>query len=159
MSHTYAELLETAVAIELECAALYEVFAKAFAAHPDQVYFWKLYAEAERYHAASIRIHQVALYSNAAEAAAPAGAELDDARTFLGELRATREGFERNGVSIREALEAARRTEDHSAELHGRVQFFRSMPEFDDLFRKMAEEDKAHRDVLASAEARWGGRP
>lgn len=155
MAQSYLDVLEVSVAIELECAALYEVFAKAFAANPEQVYFWRLYAEAERYHAASIRVHQVALSANPGPVDVPLDVEYGEAKAFLDALRSRREGYERDGVGIKEALEAARWTEEQSAEVHGRTQFFRHVPEFGELFQKMVEEDKAHRDVLASAEAKW----
>ena len=87
-----AEIIELSVGIELECAGLYEVFAKNFQGRAELVYFWKLYAEAERYHAASIRIHQ-ATFTGEGQAA-PA-ADLDAARAFLGELRALRARYEK----------------------------------------------------------------
>lgn len=61
MSTPDTEIIDLAVNIELECAALYEVYARCFASQDELVYFWRLYAEAERYHAASIRIHQASL--------------------------------------------------------------------------------------------------
>lgn len=154
----YDDMLETAVAIELECAALYEVFAKTFSAYPDQVYFWRLYAEAERYHAASIRIHQLRLNAEPVAEDTQELVGLEDAKAFLGEVRSRRERYEKGPVTIGEALAAARWTEEQSAELHGRTQFFKNIPEFGELFEKMVEEDRAHRDVLASAEAKWGRR-
>ncbi len=156
MASTWKEVLELAVAIELECAALYEVFAKNLGGKRDVAYFWQLYAEAERYHAASIRIHQSALSTMEPQGEQLYDAEVDDARAFLATIKANRERCEREGVTMRQALALARSVEEHSAELHGRTQFFRLFPEFGDLLVKMAEEDKAHRDLLATAEQRWG---
>ena len=51
------EILDLAVAIELECAGVYEVFASQFTENEELATFWRLYAEAERYHAATIRLH------------------------------------------------------------------------------------------------------
>jgi hypothetical protein len=155
MASTYAEVLELAVAIELECAALYEVFAKRFAKHSEQVYFWRLYAEAERYHAASIRIHQAALAAMGPSGEQAFDGEATAARAFLEDVRRHRSRYEQEPLGIVDALRCARMVEEHSAELHGRTQFFAEIPEFGDILQKMAEEDRAHRDVLASAEKRW----
>jgi hypothetical protein len=151
--NTPADIIDLAVAIELECAALYEVFARCFGARDEVAYFWRLYAEAERYHAASIRIHQAAF-------AGDQGEKLDvgvpEASLVLAEIRGMREGYERTPPTILEALRAARRVEESSAELHGRTQFFKLHPHFAELFQQMADEDRAHRDVLATAEQRFG---
>ena len=155
MSNSWKDVLELAVAIELECAGLYEVFAKRFSGRRDLSYFWMNYAEAERYHAASIRIHQSALAGMPQEGEQEFDSESTDAAGFLGAVRTAREKAERDGVSIGEALKLARWVEESSAELHGRIQFFKVFPEFGDLLQKMAEEDRAHRDLLASAEKRW----
>ena len=157
MSNDWNDVLELAVSIELECAGLYEVFAKRFANKRELVYFWMNYAEAERYHAASIRIHQSALAGMPPVGEQAFDVESGEARTFLGEVKAAREKAEREGVSIGEALKLARWVEESSAELHGRIQFFKVFPEFGDLLQKMAEEDRAHRDLLESAEKRWAG--
>ena len=147
------DIIDLAVSIELECAALYEVFGRCFAGRDEVAYFWRIYAEAERYHAASIRIHQAAFSGEQME-----GLEVgvDEAARVLDEIRAMRVGFERTPPSIAEALRAARRVEESSAELHGRTQFFKLHPHFGELFQKMAEEDRAHRDVLTTAEQRFG---
>lgn len=147
------DIIELAVAIELECAALYEVFARAFASNEELVYFWRLYAEAERYHGASIRIHQAAFASEVQ----PENLEVGTAecRQVLDQIRGLRQGFERKAPSIAEAMKAARQVEETNAELHGRTQFFKLHPHFEELFRKMAEEDRAHRDVLATAERKF----
>lgn len=155
MPATYAETLELAVSIELECAALYEVFAKRFATQPELVYFWRLYAEAERYHAATIRIHQATLAQ--VQDSEDRSADADAARAFLAEVKRMREAAERGPVDIATALRQARAVEEHSAELHGRTQFFRASPDMGELLQKMADEDRAHRDVLASAERKWAG--
>lgn len=146
-----SDIVDLAVAIELECAALYEAYARVFAKRTDFFTFWRLYAEAERYHAATIRIHQASF------ADAPASGEVDtsSARTFLAELRDARAEAERPGLTARQALGRARWVEQASAELHGRTQFFKSHPHLAELFAKMAEEDQAHRDVLLSAEAKF----
>ncbi len=146
-------LIEVAVAIELECAALYEVFARRFSDNAEFVYFWKLYAEAERYHAASIRIHQ-ATFSGEEPPVAPV--DLASARQLLAELRAERSHAERDPLTAVDALQMARRVEEHSAELHGRTQFFAGKPELVEMFEQMAAEDRAHRDMLSSAEKRFG---
>lgn len=145
-------MIELAVSIELECAGLYEVFARCFQGRAEMVYFWRNYAEAERYHAASIRILQ-ATFSLAGEGDMDAG----PVRAFLEELRGLRRQFEQPASlpTIQQALAVARRVEESSEELHGRTQLLLGRPEFADLFAKMAEEDRVHRDMLAAAEARW----
>lgn len=147
-----AEMIELAVSIELECAGLYEVFARCFQGRAEMVYFWRHYAEAERYHAASIRILQ-ATFTPAAEG----DADPQPSRTFLEQLRALRQQYEQptTPITIREALNIARRVEESSEELHGRTRMLLGRPEFEDLFAKMAEEDRVHRDTLTVAEARW----
>ncbi|MDP2308372.1 MAG: hypothetical protein Q8P18_20305 [Pseudomonadota bacterium] len=148
------DIIDLAVAIELECAALYEVFGRCFAGREEVVFFWRIYAEAERYHAASIRIHQAAFSSS--EPMEPLEIGAVEASQVLDEIRALRIGYERTAPTIGEALRAARRVEESSAELHGRTQFFKLHPHFAELFQKMAEEDRAHRDVLSTAEQRFG---
>lgn len=150
---TPADIIDLAVAIELECAALYEVFARCFGNKDEIVYFWRIYAEAERYHAASIRIHQAAF---SGEALRGLDVGVDEAAKVLAEIREMRERYERKPPTIGEALRAARRVEESSAELHGRTQFFKLHPHFAELFQQMAEEDKAHRDTLTTAEQRFG---
>lgn len=150
------EMIDLAVSIELECAALYEVYARCFSRHDELVYFWRLYAEAERYHAASIRIHQAGLLPADTDPTVAEG-EVDptEARTFLAELKSAREAAERSPPTVVEALRRARWVEENSAELHGRTQFFRRHPQLAELFRTMAEEDRSHREMLANAEKRW----
>lgn len=152
MSAARLELIDLAVKIELECAALYEVYARCFAANDAFSQFWGLYAEAERYHAASIRIHQA---SFAANGGGEGEVVPDEARAFLDEIRAARESAERQKPTAVEALRRARWVEEHSAELHARTQFFRNHPELAEFFQSMAEEDRAHRDMLTNAEKRW----
>ena len=104
-----AEMIELAVLIELECAGLYEVFARCFQGRAEMVYFWRHYAEAERYHAASIRILQ-ATFSPATEG----NADAQPSRSFLEDLRALRHRYEQPAVpiTIREALNIARANPD-----------------------------------------------
>ncbi len=148
------DIIELAVAIELECAALYEVFAAAFADNAELHYFWKLYAEAERYHGATIRIHAAAFQT------APDASQLVVGPVEMTELlalvRENRVRFERAAPTVLEALRLARQIEDSSAEVHLRAQFFKGHA-LAELFQKMAEEDRAHRNVLETAEQRFGG--
>lgn len=147
-----ASIIDLAVTIELECAGLYEAYARCFAGKDELVYFWRLYAEAERYHAATIRIHQASFHGET-----PVKPEVvpEDAQNFLDALRQRRGEAERKIPTIKQALETARWVEESSADMHARSQFFRSHPELADLFSRMAEEDRAHRDVLKSAEAKF----
>ncbi len=147
-----SDVVDLAVAIELECAALYEAYARSFSRRAELVTFWRLYAEAERYHAATIRIHQASFDEG------PMSGQVDPsaAQGFLRELRATRSAAERSTVTVKEAMGKARWVEESSAELHGRTQFFQGHPQLAELFAQMAQEDQAHRDLLATAEAKFG---
>jgi hypothetical protein len=147
------DIIELAVAIELECAGLYEVFAKNFAGDAELVYFWKLYAEAERYHGATIRIHQAAFSDGVDPARLQVGSE--DMLSLLSYIRENRTRYEREKPTVQDAMRIARRIEESSAELHGRTQFFKLHPSYAELFEKMAEEDRAHRDVLVAAEQKF----
>ena len=152
MSAADVNIIDLAVTIELECAGLYEAYARCFSGNDEMVYFWRLYAEAERYHAATIRIHQASFQ-------APAVLEPDvipaEAQTFLDDLKGHRAVAEKKQVSIGDALKVARWVEESSADMHARAQFFRNHPELSELFARMAEEDRAHRDVLKSAEDKF----
>lgn len=152
---TFQEILDLAVAIELECAGVYEVFAKRFASDDDFSCFWRLYAEAERYHGASIRIHQ-ATFGDDRLADAKFDAEAEASRAFLTRLRDWRGDFEKRTPTRAEAFGIAQQIETHTAELHGRTQFFQLYPRFEELFQRMVEEDLSHRDMLVDAERRFG---
>lgn len=152
MSAAGASIIDLAVTIELECAGLYEAYARCFAGRDDIVYFWRLYAEAERYHAATIRIHQATFQDTGPEESEVIPAE---AQAFLEALKRHRADAERKQVGIVEALKVARWVEESSADMHARAQFFRRHPELAELFARMAEEDRAHRDVLTSAEEKF----
>lgn len=155
MEKTAGGIIDLAVNIELEVAALYEAYARAFQHRAEVAYFWRLYAEAERYHAATIRIHQASFEGGLV--VDDSDVDTSEARAFLDELRRLRAQAEKSPPSIHEALSAARYAEEHSAELNGRTQFFKNHPGLAELFARMAEEDRAHRDVLTTAEQRWGG--
>ena len=152
MSAQVGNIIDLAVTIELECAALYEAYARCFAGQDEVFYFWHLYAEAERYHAATIRIHQASF-----QEAGPTDPKVipEEAVAFLEALKKHRADAERKRPSVIEALRVARWVEESSAEIHARTQFFREHPHLAELFARMAEEDRAHRDVLASAEQKF----
>lgn len=149
------DVIELAVAIELECAGLYEVFAKAFASNAELVYFWKLYAEAERYHGATIRIHQMAVAGQVNVDALEAGPT--EMQALLTRIKEARVRFEREVPSAAEAIRFARGIEETSSELHARTQLFKHAPAFAEFFSQMAEEDEAHRQALLTAERKFGG--
>lgn len=157
MNRASAEMIDLAVAIELECAALYEVYARCFSASEELRTFWGFYAEAERYHAASIRIHVAALMGAEADAAGSESPAVDatEARVFLERLKGMRGDAERSPPRAAEAFGQARLIEEHSAELHGRTQFFAEYPSLAELFREMATDDLEHREKLSQAEKRW----
>lgn len=154
MASFMRDILELAVAIELECAAVYEVFARRFADDADLATFWRLYAEAERYHAATIRIHQ-ATFGTEAQADDAFPTEAAESRAFLDKLRGWRREFETRAPTRREAFRIAAEIEASTAELHGRTQFFQLYPRFRELFERMVEEDLGHRRMLEDAENRF----
>lgn len=149
------DILELAVAIELECAAVYEVFARRFGDDHELSCFWRLYAEAERYHAASIRIHQATFGEIETAAGDLFPTEAEESRRFLEQLRRWRTDFEQRAPTRAEAFMVAREIEASTAELHGRTQFFSIYPRFSELFSRMVEEDLSHRDMLVDAERRF----
>ena len=147
------DVIELAVAIELECAGLYEVFAKHFSGNAELVYFWKLYAEAERYHGATIRIHQMAV---------PGPLDLDQLESgpdemaaLLAHIKDARARYEQEAPTAVEAIRVARHIEENSAELHARSQLFKQTPLLAELFEQMAAEDESHREALLTAERRF----
>lgn len=147
------DVIELAVAIELECAGLYEVFAKRAEGNPELVYFWKLYAEAERYHGATIRIHAAAVAGDLDTSKLEAGPE--EMQALLAYIREARARYEREAPTVGEAIRVARRIEETSAELHARTQLFKQTPLFAELFEQMASEDEAHREALLTAERKF----
>jgi hypothetical protein len=147
------EILDLAVAIEHECAGVYEVFARQFSEDEDLACFWRLYAEAERYHGASIRIHQVTFADPVDGDAFPG--EATESRAFLERLRQMRVQYDAARPTLVEAFAAAKEIESATAELHGRTQFFKLYPRFQELFARMVAEDESHRNMLAEAEARF----
>lgn len=151
-------VMEVAVAIELEVAAVYDLFAETFAASEELSLFWRLYAETERYHAATIRIHQTAfvqpeIMATAMEEEFPT--EFGETREFLAKIRALREGFVETPPSLEQAFEAAKFLESDAAEVHGRTQFFKIYPQFHNLFLTLVEEDLGHRKMLVEAQERF----
>lgn len=150
-------ILELAVDIELACAGVYEVFGKQFSDRDDLALFWRLYAEAERYHAASIRIHQETFGQGDEVEGDRFEEEAAQSRKFLEQLRGWTQRFEKEKPSIDEAFSIAEFIEEHTAELHGRTQFFKVYPAFEPIFRQITEEDQDHRDMLTQAAQRFTG--
>ena len=150
------EILDLAIAIELECAGVYEVFASQFTENEELATFWRLYAEAERYHAATIRLHQ-ATFTGTAVDTDSFPTEVAQSRAFLEQLRAWRKEYAANKPSLTEAFTKPRQIEGSTAELHGRTQFFKVYPSFEELFTLFIKEDEEHRQLLDDAESRWVG--
>lgn len=149
------DVLELAVGIEHECAGVYEVFARRFADDGEFSAFWRLYAEAERYHGASIRIHQATFGQGAAADGDQFNAEAEASERFLEQLKGWRQRFSSGPITRAEAFEVAKAIESSTAELHGRTQFFKLYPRFQELFERMTEEDVQHREMLGDAERRF----
>ena len=152
---TVRDMLELCVAIELECAAVYDMLAKQYGDNEELTVFWRLYAEAERYHAATIRIHQHSFETDDMAVEQALETDADETRTFLDQLRSWRDEFATGRPSLERAFEVAQVIEDSTAELHGRTQFFKAYPSFHLLFQQMTDDDKEHRDMLSSAVERF----
>ena len=149
------DVIELAVAIEHECAAVYEVFARRFADDDEFSAFWRLYAEAERYHGATIRIHQATFGQGPVADGDQFNAEAEASEHFLEQLRAWRAKFGSGALTRAEAFAVAKQIEESTAELHGRTQFFKLYPRFQELFQRMNEEDTQHREMLGDAQKRF----
>jgi hypothetical protein len=151
MKSDLSELVDLAIAIEHACAGVYDVFSSAFADDETLRSFWGTYAEAERYHGAMIALHRAAFLADDADPG-EFPMELGESRRFLEQLEAWQERYTAHPPSRGEAFALAERIEAHTAELHGRRQFYGRQPQLADLFERMVQEDEDHRRLLADAQ-------
>jgi len=149
------DIIELAIAIELGAAEVYDTFARNFQDNEELYLFWKLYSEAERYHAATIRVHQTAFASSNPVDQDDFPTEVEESRAFLAQLEAWVAEFTATPATIERAFEVADHVENGAAEIHGRTQFFKLYPQFQALFTSMVEEDVGHRRMLQEAAARF----
>lgn len=149
------EFITLAADIELAVAEIYDHFAMQFADHVEFSTFWRLSAEAERYHAATIRIHEASSTPDQQVDEAQLPVQIDEARKMLAELQQIKGDIAVTPPSPAEAIELALRIESEGSEVHGRAQFAYLYPELEQLFARLAEEDRTHRKSFALAKAKF----
>ncbi len=153
------EFITLAADIELAVAAIYDHFAQQFAHHVEFSTFWRLSAEAERYHAATIRIHEATTQTDQDVDEATLPIEVAEAKRLLGELASMHADLAGNPRTPAQAIELALQIESEGAEVHGRSQFSFLYPELEELFSRLAEEDRAHRKSFALAKNKFADLP
>jgi hypothetical protein len=151
------DFITLAADIELAVAAIYDHFSQQFSEHVEFSTFWRLSAEAERYHAATIRIHEASAQPDQEVDEGQLPIQVAEARTLLTELEQTLTDVVGTPRSPAQAIELALRIEAEGAEVHGRSQFAFLYPELEQLFSRLAEEDRAHRKSFALAKEKFGG--
>jgi len=150
------EFITLTADIELAVAAIYDHFAEQFSDNVEFSTFWRLSAEAERYHAATIRIHEATAKEDQVVDEAQLPIHVGEARTLLADLGGIAADIVANPPTAKGAIDLALQIEGEGAEVHGRSQFSFLYPELEDLFSRLAEEDRAHRKSFALAKAKFG---
>ena len=150
------EFITLAADIELAIAAIYDHFAEQFADNAEFSTFWRLSAEAERYHAATIRIHEATAVEGQVVDEAQLPIQVGEARQLLAQLQQTTAELATTPRTAAQAIELALEIEGEGAEVHGRSQFAFLYPELEELFSRLAEEDRAHRKSFALAKQKFG---
>jgi hypothetical protein len=145
------DYVQLAAEIELAVAELYDMFASTFSKNEELSHFWRLSAEAERYHAATIHVHLLVLEESQADSAPQLPVEMDEMKRFQQQIAEIKARCLTRAPSPAEALLLAQKVEEQGSETHGRAQFDFLYPSLKDLFVRMAEEDLAHRRSFASA--------
>ena len=153
------EFITLAADIELAVAAIYDHFAQQFSDNVEFSTFWRLSAEAERYHAATIRIHEATSQPDQEVNEADLPVEVAEARRMLAELATTLADLTVTPRTPALAIELALQIEGEGAEVHGRSQFSFLYPELEELFSRLAEEDRAHRKSFALAKQKFAALP
>jgi rubrerythrin len=149
------EFINLATDIELAAAAIYDCFARQFADNVEFATFWRLSAEAERYHAATIRICSSAVPPDREVDEAQLPLEVEKARRFLARLTGLPADLAASPPSPAQAIDLALDLEGDGAEIHGRTQFAFLFPELAEVFSRLADEDRGHRKSFALARAKF----
>ena len=149
------EYVQLAAAVEDAVATVYELFGAHFAANVEFSHFWRLCAEAERYHAATIRLHEMVLPLDARADESKLPNVAREVQDFLEDLHARVQACQRTPVSPKEALDLAYWIESQGSEVHGRTQFAFLHPAMAELFQHLEEEDRVHRQTFDAARARF----
>ncbi len=150
------EFITLTADIELAVAAIYDHFAQQFSENVEFSTFWRLSAEAERYHAATIRIHEATAKDDQVVDESQLPIQVEEARALLAELKTIQTDIAATPRSAADAIELALQIEGEGAEVHGRSQFAFLYPELEELFSRLAEEDRAHRKSFALAKVKFG---
>ncbi len=150
------EFITLAADIELAVAAIYDHFAQQFSDNVEFSTFWRLSAEAERYHAATIRIHEATAKPDQVVDESQLPIQVEEARGLLADLEKTLADVATKPLSAGDAIELALKIEGEGAEVHGRSQFSFLYPELEELFSRLAEEDRTHRKSFALAKSKFG---
>jgi rubrerythrin len=151
------EFIKLAMDIELAAAAVYDLFAQQFSDQVEFSTFWRLSAEAERYHAATVRICGTAILSDREVDEAQLPTEIASARRLLERLSVLIEDLRAHPRNAAEAIDVALDLESEGAEIHGRTQFAFLYPELAEMFSRLADEDREHRKSFALAKAKFAG--
>ncbi len=146
-----------AAGIEDAVAAIYDQFAERFSKQEEFALFWRLSAEAERYHSATIRLHGALLNLDQPVDEAMMQVDLEAMSSFLARLEGISERCAAQPCDASQALDLAIEIESNGCEVHGRTQFAPLYPGLAGLFEKLAEEDRAHRRSFAAARQRFHG--
>jgi hypothetical protein len=149
------EFITLAADIELAVADIYDHFAQQFSDRVEFSTFWRLSAEAERYHAATIRIHVAAATEEQVLDDSKLPIQVDEARKLLAQLGTTLSDIRANERSASQAIDLALDIEGEGAEIHGRSQFSFLYPQLEELFSRLADEDRAHRKSFALAKSKF----
>jgi hypothetical protein len=145
------QYVQLAAEIELAVAELYDLFASTFSRDEEMSHFWRLSAEAERYHAATIHVHLLVIEEGAIDTAPQLPVEMDEMKRLAQQIADIKARCLASAPTPAEALQLAQTVEEQGSEAHGRAQFEFLYPSLRDLFLRMAEEDLAHRRSFASA--------
>lgn len=148
------EYIQLSARVEDAVARIYDHFGTIFAERPELSHFWKLSAEAERYHAATIRLYELTVSPDLPVDETCLPKAIDETRRHLDEILAVEEACKATPPTPEGAIDVAIRLESNAAEAHGRTQFSFLFPALKDLFVRLAEEDQAHRTTFEAARAR-----
>lgn len=151
------EFIKLAARVEERVAVIYELFATHFKTDPELSYFWRLSAEAERYHAASIRLHNLTVDTEKPTDMSNLPVAMGELAEFIDELDSISARYRDSTPTVSEALQTAIHIESDGCEVHGRTQFSFLYPKLADLFQQLEEEDRAHRQTFLTALNRFNG--
>lgn len=156
MERTLKMLLDRSSTIELKVAEVYDLFGQCFSEDPRLHNFWRLFAEAERYHSLLIQMQKVLLshVQLDAERLFRWQQEVEDATTYLNNItrRIREEGW---SPSIPEAFMMAHEIEGRSLEIQARSLEFADQSTIGELFTSLHEEDMGHRHKLLVARSQF----